>query len=149
MFQLKKHVRTLHDRLKVIEEIENNPEEKRVDIAERLGMPASTLNSIYARKWEIREHIKKLGNACKKRKNCKKPTYDELETVLLSWYQRSRALNIPIDGHELRKTAKTIADRMNIDNFSSSIGWLYRFRARHGLDFKKFKGKSAEVSKEY
>jgi hypothetical protein len=28
-----KLVRTLHDRLKIIEEIENNPGEKRVDIA--------------------------------------------------------------------------------------------------------------------
>jgi hypothetical protein len=35
-----KLVRTLHDRLKIIEEIERNPGEKRVDIAKRLGLPA-------------------------------------------------------------------------------------------------------------
>jgi hypothetical protein len=33
-------VRTLHDRLKIIEEIEKNPGEKRVDIAKWLGLPA-------------------------------------------------------------------------------------------------------------
>jgi hypothetical protein len=33
MAQPKKHVRTLHDRLTIIEEEEKNPEEKRVDIA--------------------------------------------------------------------------------------------------------------------
>jgi hypothetical protein len=38
-----KIVRTLNDRLKIIEEIENNPGEKRVDIAKRLGLRASTL----------------------------------------------------------------------------------------------------------
>jgi hypothetical protein len=35
-----KLVRTLHDRLKIIEEIEKNPGEKRVDIAKCLGLPA-------------------------------------------------------------------------------------------------------------
>jgi hypothetical protein len=34
MAQPKKQVRTLHDRLKIIEEVEKNPGEKRVDIAE-------------------------------------------------------------------------------------------------------------------
>jgi ubiquinone biosynthesis protein Coq4 len=45
-----KLVRTLHDRLKIIEEIENNPGEKRVDIAKLLRLPASTLNTIFAMK---------------------------------------------------------------------------------------------------
>ena len=43
MAQPKKNVRTLHDRLKIIEEVEKNPGEKRVDIAKRLGLSASTL----------------------------------------------------------------------------------------------------------
>jgi predicted transcriptional regulator len=45
MAQPKKLVRTLHDRLKIIEEVEKKPGEKRVDIAKRLGLSASTLNS--------------------------------------------------------------------------------------------------------
>jgi hypothetical protein len=52
--------------LKIIEEIEKNPGEKRVDISKRLGLPASTLNTIFAKKNEIREQIQKCGNACKK-----------------------------------------------------------------------------------
>jgi hypothetical protein len=35
----KKSVRTLHDRLKIIQEVEKNPGEKCVDIAKRLGCP--------------------------------------------------------------------------------------------------------------
>ena len=63
MAQPKKHVRTLHDRLKIIEEVEKNPGEKRVDIAKRLGLSASTLNSIFAKKNEICKQIQKCGNA--------------------------------------------------------------------------------------
>jgi predicted transcriptional regulator len=64
-------VRTLHDRLKIIQEVEKNPGENCVDIAKRLGLPASTLNSIFAKKNEIHEQIQKCGNACKKRKTGK------------------------------------------------------------------------------
>jgi predicted transcriptional regulator len=63
-----KLVRTLHDRLKIIEDIEKNPGENRVDIAKQLGLPASTLNTIFAKKNDIREQIQKCGNACKNEK---------------------------------------------------------------------------------
>jgi hypothetical protein len=58
----KKRVRTLHDRLKIIHEVEKNPGEKRVDIAKRLGLPANTLNYIFDKKNEIHEQIQKCGN---------------------------------------------------------------------------------------
>jgi hypothetical protein len=79
-----KLVRTLHDRLKIIEEIEKNPGEKRVDIAKRLGLPASTLNTIFAKKNNIRKQIQKCGNACKKEKTGKESTFAELKTVLFT-----------------------------------------------------------------
>jgi hypothetical protein len=63
----KKLIRSLHDRLELIYEVEKNPGEKRVDIAKRLGLPASTLNSVFAKKNDIREQVQKCGNACKKR----------------------------------------------------------------------------------
>jgi hypothetical protein len=77
----KKRVRTLHDWLKIIHEVEKNPGEKRVDIAKQLGLPASTLNSIFVKKNEIREQIQKCGNACKNRKTRKESTFAELEKI--------------------------------------------------------------------
>jgi hypothetical protein len=84
--------------LKITEEAEKNPGEKRVDIAKRFGLAASTLNSIFARKDEIREQIEECGNVCKKRKTGKESKFAELETVLFTWYQQARASNIPVDG---------------------------------------------------
>ena len=48
MTQPKKQVRTSHDRLKIMEEVDENPGEKHVNIAKRLGLATSTLNSIFA-----------------------------------------------------------------------------------------------------
>jgi hypothetical protein len=70
--------------LKIIQEVEKNPGEKRVDIAKRLRLPASTLNSIFAKKNKICRQIQKCYNACKKRKTGKELTFAELETVLFA-----------------------------------------------------------------
>jgi hypothetical protein len=45
----------LEEGLCIIEEVEKNPSEKRTDVAKRLGLPPSTLNTIIAKK-KIREH---------------------------------------------------------------------------------------------
>jgi hypothetical protein len=50
-----KQVRTLEERLHIIEEVETNPSEKRIYVANQLGLPPSTLNTIIAKK-KIREH---------------------------------------------------------------------------------------------
>jgi hypothetical protein len=55
-----------------------------VYIAKRLGLAASTLNSIFAKKDEMCQQIEKCGNACKKRKTGKETTFVELETVLFT-----------------------------------------------------------------
>jgi hypothetical protein len=133
----KEAMRTLHDRLKIIEEAEKNPGDKRVDTAKRLELATSTLNSIFAKKDEICKQIEKCCNTCKKRKIGKVSTFAELETVLFTWYQQAHASNIPIDGTTLREKEKIIAAKLNIDNFSAPNGWVSRFKDRHGLVFKK------------
>ena len=77
MAEPNKHVRTLHDRLKIIEEVEKNPAEKRVDIAKRLGLAASTLNSIFAKKNE-QQLVPSFAE-----------TYEALEKVKAFFYAQS------------------------------------------------------------
>ena len=69
-----KQVHTLQERPGIMEEVEKNPTEKRVDIAKRLGLPPSTLNSIIAKKGEIRQQVDKYGTSAKKRKAGKEST---------------------------------------------------------------------------
>ena len=136
MAQPKKQVRTLQNWLKITEEVERNPGEKIVYIADWLGLAASTLNFIFAKKDDIHQQIEKCGNTCKKRNPGKEPTFAELETVLFTWYQQAQASNIPIDVTTPGQKAKIIAAQLNIDNFSVSRGWVSRFKDRHGLVFK-------------
>jgi hypothetical protein len=49
-----KQIRTLEERLRIIEEVGKNPSEKRTDVAKQLGLPP-TLNRIIVKKKKIRE----------------------------------------------------------------------------------------------
>jgi hypothetical protein len=148
MSQPKKQVRTLHARLKIVGEVEKNPGEKSVNIAKRLGLAPTTLNSIFAKKDKNREQTEKCGNARKRRKIGRKSTFAELESVLFMWYQQERASTIPIDGTILRGKAKMIAAQLNIGNFTASNSWIARFKDQHGLVYKKLAGESEAVDSE-
>jgi hypothetical protein len=113
----------LHERLQIIEEVERI-RQKRIDIAEHLGLAPFTLHSIVAKKREIREQIDRCGKSCMKRKTGRESTFCELESVLLAWYQQARASGIPIDGNILHEKAKKIVDKMQVDNFAASDGDL-------------------------
>jgi hypothetical protein len=62
-----KEVRTLHQGLKITEEMEKNPTEKQINIAKRLRLVPSMLNSNVTKKREIQEHGR-CRKSCKKRK---------------------------------------------------------------------------------
>jgi hypothetical protein len=66
------------ERLRFIEVMEKTTSEKKTDVAKRLGLPPSALNSIIAKKMEIREQADKCGTSAKKRKTGKELTYSKL-----------------------------------------------------------------------
>lgn len=148
MSRSSKAVRTLEERLKIIEEVEKCPGEKRVDIAKRLGLPPSTLNTIVGNKDELRQQANKFGSVSKKRKTARESKFKELEDVLFKWYQQMRASNVPLDGSLVKEKAKQIALRLGIEDFAASNGWISRFKDRHGLVYKKISGECAAVNED-
>jgi hypothetical protein len=73
----KNRVRSLHDRLKLIHEVEKNPGEKRVDIAKRFWLPASTLN--YSRQEERYPRTSTDMRCCLQETKKSQSTFAELE----------------------------------------------------------------------
>jgi hypothetical protein len=73
---------------------------------------------------------------------------NELEKILLEWFQQMRLDNVPINGPILREKANEIALRLNIDNFKASNRWLHRFKLRHDVGYTVVSGKSGSVSQD-
>jgi hypothetical protein len=51
----------------------------------------------------------------------------------------------PVTGPTLQSKAKEIAQRLQIENFQTSNGWLESFRARHNINFRSLLGEMAGV----
>ena len=71
--------------------------------------------------------------------------HEELEEVLLRWFQNTRSNNVPVLRPMLQAKAEELSKKMDIEGFKASAGWLDRFKDRRGIVFKKICGESNSV----
>ena len=56
----------------------------------------------------------------------------ELEDAVYKWYVQERSVGVNVRGVDILDAAVKLAAHMGI-SFSGSVGWLWRFRNRHGI----------------
>ena len=76
----------------------------------------------------------------------KKSPNGELNELLYEWYQLALSKNVVPDGPTLMEQAKAIAQRLHIDGFKASNGWLQKWKTSHNLKFRTVSRESGEVS---
>ena len=64
----------------------------------------------------------------------------------MSWFRDARKNNLPINGPLLTTKAKQLAEKLDVEDFKCSVGWLNRFKARHGILFRKISGEEKVVN---
>lgn len=84
----------------------------------------------------------RLGDSKRK---IRKTGNEAVNSVVYEWFLNARSRNIPISGPILQEKAKMIAQRLNIDSFKASNGWLESFRTRHEITFKQICGEAKDV----
>lgn len=142
---IKRKALSISDKLNILKIYDEGLTEKKKqkDIANELGIPPSTLRTLLKNRHEIVQSGF-LGGS--KRQKVKHGKYEELENILLEWFQQARSLNYPMNGGVITEKAMEIATRLNITKFSGSTGWLDRFRRRHGIVYRQISGKAESVS---
>jgi hypothetical protein len=60
---------------------------------------------------------------------------EAVNLITLQFFQKCRAMNIPITGPMLQPKATEIAQKLHVENFQASNGWLESFRTRHNINF--------------
>ena len=78
----------------------------------------------------------------------RKTENEEVNNIVLEFFTKCRAQNIPVTGLMLQAKAVEIASSLQIENFSASNGWLEAFRRRNNINFRTLYGESANVDKE-
>jgi len=60
--------------------------------------------------------------------------YEQLDNVMYQWCIQARSQGIPLSGPIIMAKAIAINKKLNGDpNFKASIGWLNKFKFRHGI----------------
>jgi len=69
-----------------------------------------------------------------------------VETAQLGWFNNAKEKS-PIDGLTLQNQARKFTTSLGIPEteFAASVGWLQRFKKRHGIVQKKVCGKAKSV----
>ena len=105
-------------------------------VASDLGVGASTVSDWKKNRKEIEEFCAKmvsrdcLGN----RGTIKKAKNVTLDDALYVWYIQERENSVPVSGPILREKALSLNKKLGGDpTFTASVGWLGRWKARHGI----------------
>ncbi|KAL0277077.1 UNVERIFIED_CONTAM: hypothetical protein PYX00_004484 [Menopon gallinae] len=135
---------SLESKVRLIQKSESGTKRK-CDIAKEFGIQPNTLSTILRNKEKILKAWT-YNEVCASRKRLREPRFGELEECTLRWFKQARDNNIPVSGPVLLNKAEEFSKMLKIENFKGSIGWLNRFKERHGLSFKKVYGESASLS---
>ena len=78
----------------------------------------------------------------------RKTENEEVNNIILEFFIKCRAQNIPVTGPMLQAKAAEITSSLQIEKFTASNGWLEAFRHRNNISFSALCGESANVDKE-
>ena len=73
---------------------------------------------------------------------------DDVEKALYTWFTDARARNAPMTTAILEEKARQFAAGLEKPNFQVTTGWLCRWKARHGIKYKRAHGEKNDADVE-
>ncbi|KAH7959749.1 hypothetical protein HPB49_013538 [Dermacentor silvarum] len=73
---------SIKDKLNILAAVDRNPKRKQIDIANKLGLPASTVNTVVSKRKEIKTNAMVFSGATKQARGAR---HGELEEALLNY----------------------------------------------------------------
>ena len=113
-------------------------------VAAKYGVPANTLSN-WIKNTEAIKKAYETSSFAPKTKRMRTSKFQELEAAVDLWFKEIRAQNIPISGPILMAKADQLAEKMGTTEFKANVGWLNRFKGRHGYSFKTISGEANAV----
>ena len=115
-------------------------------LAQRFSCSQSTISKILRQKDEIRQDA--AENKVKDRKRKRVGKADDVEKALYTWFTDARARAVPITTAILEEKARQFATALDKPSFHVTTGWLCRWKARHGIKYKKAHGEKNDADLE-
>jgi len=116
-------------------------------LAEQYSVSKTTIANIKKNEHSVINSVESNCSQNRKRK-IRKAENEEVNNIMLEFFIKCRAQNIPVTGPMLQAKAAETASSLQIEKFSASSGWLKAFRLRNNINFKALCGESTNVNKE-
>jgi len=121
--------------------------ESQCKLAEQYGVSKTTIANTKKNEHSVTNAVE--SNCSQNRKwKMRKTENEEVNNIILEFFIKFRAQNIPVTGPMLQAKAAEIASSLQIEKFTASNGWLEAFRHRNNINFRALCGESANVDKE-
>ncbi|XP_048215184.1 jerky protein homolog [Perognathus longimembris pacificus] len=130
----KRVVLTLREKIDICTRLERGESRKALMQEYNVGM--STLYDIKAHKAQLLRFFANSDShqALERRRTLHTPKLEHLDRVLYEWFLVKRAEGTPVSGPMLIEKAKDLYEQMQLaEPCVFSGGWLWRFKARHGI----------------
>lgn len=130
----KRVVLTLKEKIDICTRLEKG--ESRKVLMQEYNVGMSTLYDIKAHKAQLLRFFANSDSnkALEQRRTLHTPKLEHLDRVLYEWFLGKRAEGVPVSGPMLIEKAKDFYEQMRLtEPCVFSGGWLWRFKARHGI----------------
>ena len=128
----------LSDKVDILKQLES-PGVTQASLAKRFGVSTSQVWHIVKFKGEILKQFDNGGNHEQKcQRSCKE---EDVGSALFLWFQQKVAQGARLSGPLLKQKATELASAKGTE-FTTSDGWLSRWKIRHNVVYKKNKEKN-------
>ena len=130
----KLNIKSIKDKYSALKEVEDRKTKSQV--AAKYGIPKNTLSTWLKNKDKISEATNKGSNS--KRQRLRQGTFANLAQARFKWLLVFRSRDIAV----FKTKAIKFAEKMNVENFKASDGWLDRWKKQFNLSFKTVSGEN-------
>ena len=115
-------------------------------IASAFSVARTQVQSIIKKKEEILTAYQSNLSKGQKQKQQHTGKFADINRALWDWYMLCRSSNIPVSGTMLQEEALIIAEKLGIEGFAASNGWLELFKKTQNISTMSVAGEEGVVS---
>ena len=134
----KLNTKSIKDKYSALKKVEGG--KMKSQVAAKYGIPKKTLSTWLKNKVKIFEATKKGSNL--KSQRLRQGTFAKLDQAMFKWLLVARSRNVIVSALVFKTKAIEFAEKMNVENFKVSDGWLDRWKKQFNVTFKTVSGES-------
>ena len=139
------NVLTFHRNFAVLEYAKKHPNLGSRKIADQFGTGKTQIQAILRNKESIVTLYE--SNICRNQvKRSRTAKYSDVNEAVWDWYTLFRKPNIPVSRAMLQEEAMIIAEKLEMNDFVASNGWLDRFKRQHNICNMAVAGEAGDAS---